>query len=282
MSSYPSKSHDLFVTPQAAAADPAGALPQRPGLLNHPALWRAGQLESGTAAYGTGFARLDEQLPGGGWPQAGPGELLLHTSGQGELRLLAPLLRRLSLEQERWLIWIDPPFVPYAPALQALGVDLSRILVVRPKTPEDALWALERAARAGSCSLALAWIDEAQLSIANTRRLQLAAKQGHTFTCLFRPRSAEHHKSMAELRLGVSAAGPGAVSVDVCKRRGGWPVSGIRVQISRARQIEAVREQLRLWRQLRQSRRAGTSPPVGARPELHSVEQLGSGPFITH
>jgi cell division inhibitor SulA/protein ImuA len=77
----------------------------------------------------TGFAELDASLPEGGWPQGALTELLALRAGIGELRLVMPGLARLS-RQDRWLAWITPPFLPYAPALFAGGIDLSRVLVV--------------------------------------------------------------------------------------------------------------------------------------------------------
>lgn len=225
------------------------------GLLEHPELWRAGQLNRPADTITSGFAGLDEHLPGGGWPRAGLAELLLATSGVGELRLLVPLMRTLSREQNRWVAWINPPFIPYAPALEALGVDIGKILLIHPKTHQEALWSLERASRSGTCSLAFAWLNERQLKLKDTRRLQLAARQGRTLACLFRPEEAAAANSMAELRLQVATAEPGIVAVDIRKRRGGWPIAGIRLQIGDETGPTEIREQLSLWRNKRRHRR---------------------------
>ncbi|MDP3082599.1 MAG: hypothetical protein Q8N44_02745, partial [Rubrivivax sp.] len=59
----------------------------------HPALWRAHQVgRQPTATRPTGFAALDAELPGGGWPAGMLSELLLPHPGVGEIRLLAPAL----------------------------------------------------------------------------------------------------------------------------------------------------------------------------------------------
>ncbi len=75
---------------------------------------------------------------------------------------------------------INPPFIPYAPALEALGINLQKMLMIHPKTHKDTLWALERAVKSGSCSSLLAWVDEKKLTLKDTQRLQVAAKQGRT------------------------------------------------------------------------------------------------------
>lgn len=233
-------------------------------LLHHPQLWRAGQLDATADAVSSGFAALDAHLPGGGWPRAGLMELLLATAGVGELRLLLPVLQALSREQNRRIVWIAPPFVPYAPALAAGGVDVRRMLVVQPGSHQEALWALERASRCGACSLALAWLDERQLTLTDTRRLQLAARQGHTLTCLFRPEQAAAASSLAELRLRLTAVGPGTLTMDILKRRGGWPVSAVAVETAAPPTPADIRRQLAVWRQWQQQ---------GAAHEPARVEQ---------
>jgi protein ImuA len=242
---------------------------QLAALLRHPELWQAGHLSSSPQAVASGFAALDRHLPGGGWPASGLAELLLATAGVGELRLLAPLLGTLSRRQARWVAWVAPPFMPYAPALAAHGVDVGRLLLIHPNDHRQALWALERAARSGSCSLILAWLDERRLRQADTRRLKLAARRGNTLICLFRPEQAAARPSLAELRLRLRPAEAGAVTVDVCKRRGGWPVSGIRLQLDDRPGADAVRAQLALWRRWQQRSAgrpgiaAGGGPPHG-------------------
>jgi cell division inhibitor SulA/protein ImuA len=265
-------------TPRPPAA--AGTINR---LLEHPALWRAGQLQRAPATHATGFAELDAQLPGGGWPQAGLAEFLLGTTGIGELRVLAPLIRALSREQARWIAWINPPFTPYAPALEALGIELDRMLVINPRTHREALWALEQTSRSGACSLALAWLDERQLKVPETRRLQFAAQQGRMLTCLFRPEQAATTQSMAELRLQLAPAEPGSLVVDIRKRRGGWPVAGIRLTIDKAERPESLIEKLSAWRRQR-SRLAGATPlepaaTAGAVPgEPDAAACPGTGP----
>ncbi len=220
-------------------------------------------------ALSSGFPALDEHLPGRGWPRAGLAELLLDTAGVGELRLLVPLLRALSRSEARWIAWIAPPFVPYAPALEAEGVDIRKILLIHPKTHQEALWALERASRSGTCSLALAWLDERRLELKDTRRLQLAARQGRTLTCLFRPAGAAALKSMAELRLQVAPAEPGHVAVSIHKRRGGWPVSNIELCLGDAPGPAEIHEQLSLWRRHERQRRHETKKQEHSEPLTH-------------
>ena len=228
-------------------------------LLKHPSLWRAGQIARSEDAHSTGFSELDQLLWGQGWPRAGLTEILPEHLGIGELRLLMPLLRHLSHGEQRWVGWLNPPAIPYAPALEALGVDVSKMLLIHPRDHQDAVWALEQACRSGSCSAMLAWLDERKLEDKDTRRLQLAARHGGCSLFLFRPPAAGRRSSMAELRLTLhpsSGLGAGLDRVDLTllKRRGGWPVSDIHVDLGSAPVsygADAIEEQLSLWRRRR-------------------------------
>jgi hypothetical protein len=192
-------------------------------LLSHPLLWRGQDEASGAAALATGFDALDRYLPGGGWPLAGISEIFVEHYGLGELSLLMPALAELSnlaAENKQWIVWVAPPFVPYAPALARHGVDLSRILLVHPYAgavgrkghghdahkshghEADALWAVEQAIRSQSSIAALAWIKQADMSA--LRRLQLAAETHRCWTVLFRPITAISDSSPAALRLKLS------------------------------------------------------------------------------
>ena len=109
-------------------------------LLKNPRIWRGQvQVNSPDSEDGltSGYPKLDQCLPGGGWPQHALTEILLEYYGTGELKLLMPALARLSQPQDGdveagWIAWIAPPFEPYPPALRQWGVNLSRVLIVRP------------------------------------------------------------------------------------------------------------------------------------------------------
>ena len=84
----------------------------------------------------TGFRELDRALPGGGWPLGAITEIFVDGYGIGELELLMPALAALTKEDpakpKKWVAWIAPPFVPYAPALQQHGVNIDRLLMIHP------------------------------------------------------------------------------------------------------------------------------------------------------
>lgn len=185
-------------------------------LQNNPAVWRAGDREQ-AAATGTptGYSDLDAALPARGWPRDALVEVTARRWGVGELQLFLPAMRAASRER-RWLVWVAPPLLPYAPALAAAGVELDRIIVIRSDScSQDALWSMEKALRTPSCALVLAWLN--WLPDAVLRRLQLAAEGGRTLGVLFREREVRH--SPAALRLGLEP-GPEGLRVQVRKARG--------------------------------------------------------------
>jgi cell division inhibitor SulA/protein ImuA len=191
--------------------------PRLARLLEHPAIWR-GRSAARVGVLPTGFAALDASLPGNGWPSIGLVEILIPTLGVGELNLLLPALTELTRRaQGRWCTWIAPPFEPFAPALAAHGLALSRVLIVRTASP---LWACEQALGSGACEAVLAWVREVKLRA--MRRLQLATERGRTLGFLFRTLTARtlRESSVAALRLAVEPAAQGT-RVRFLKSRGG-------------------------------------------------------------
>jgi hypothetical protein len=187
--------------------------PKLARLLEHPALWR-GSSAAQRPGLSTGFAALDEQLPGKGWPRNGLIEILVSRFGSGELSLLLPALAALTRARcARWCVWVVPPLMPFAPALAARGVVLDRVAVVSGAHP---LWAFEQALGSGACDAALAWAQRPMPR--EIRRLQLAAERGRTLGVLFRPRRAARQPSAAVLRLGLEPSGAG-VRVSLLKGR---------------------------------------------------------------
>jgi hypothetical protein len=207
-------------------------------VLQHPGIWRGDQLaQMGEDTFPTGFAELDELLPGGGWPRGALTEILLEREGIGELRLLLPALARVSAKS-KWQAWVAPPHVPYAPALSVAGVNLKQLLVVQPQSAADAWWTAEQALRSGACSAVLAWLnmpDERRM-----RRLQLGAESGRSWGVLFRSASAAQERSAAALRLRLEATSNG-LAVHIFKRRGGYVSKPVMVSLQQTNGIRRVR-----------------------------------------
>lgn len=204
--------------------------PRLEQVLRHPGVWQ-GRKETlaEQETLSTGFQALDEALSGGGWVSGALMEVLLAQQGFGELSLLVPALAAVAREG-RWLAWIDPPHVPYPPALRSQGIDLARVLVVRARSAEDGLWAAEQTLRSGACGAVLAWSRDAAADIRTLRRLQLAAAAGRAWGILFRPARHAVEPSPAPVRLLLEPSGSGEVVVSLLKCRGRGPGAPLRVR----------------------------------------------------
>ena len=181
----------------------------------HPSLWRASQLgRSRTRCIDTGHPSLSNLLPDGGWPTGALVDLLVQQPGIGEVRLLASAL---AMAAERLVVLLQPPQVPQAIALAALGMPPASVLWLRADSTADALWAAEQVLRSGSCGALLFWQN--QIRSDSLRRLHLAAQAGETLFFMMRPLAAAQDASPAPLRLGLRPKA-GGLEIEFVKRRG--------------------------------------------------------------
>lgn len=191
-----------------------------------PDVWHGHQARRDIPTLSSGHEKLDRHLPGKGWPLGVLTELLTGTAGSGEFSLLLPVLAAIS-SQRRWVMLVDPPWVPYPPAMHGHGLALDRVMLVRTRTQKESLWACEQALRGVRGGAILAWQDDP--GFARLRRLQLAAKAGHKAAFLFRPISVSRQASPAALRLQIHAQETD-IRVSVLKCRGHRHVEDIHVR----------------------------------------------------
>ena len=189
----------------------------------HPDLWLGHQLgRTGAQTVASGFARLDAELPDGGWPRGALSELLLAHPGVGEMRLLAPALVA-TQRDGRLVMLFDPPAALAAAALAALGFAVDELLVVATRsglTPgRDGLWALEQALKSGHVGAIVAWLPQ-QLRAERLRRLQLAAHRHDGVAFVLREMAAAARPTAAPLRVALHAGGADRVELRILKRRG--------------------------------------------------------------
>lgn len=227
------------------AAACGGTVPGRAELLAqptrlHPGLWRAqgwGGSGAHAGALPSGFAALDAELPGGGWPVRVLTELLLSEPGVGEIRLLAPMLAPLA-RSGRAVMLFDPPAVVNAVALAEVGWPPGQCVIVRshPTSPQkqagagvrkarrvvpgaELCWAVEQALRSGQVGAVLAWPGAAARPEA-LRRMQLAAQSHEGPAFLLRELAAHAQPSPASLRLVLQPAGADDLQLQIVKRKG--------------------------------------------------------------
>lgn len=164
----------------------------------------------------SGYSTLDAELQHGGWARGSSIEMLSDGCGLGSMGLFLPAMEALSTEG-RWQVFIAPPFTPYAPLLEARGIDTEQILLVHPKSREDLLWATEQALRSTTSSAVFSWLGAHNYSYGELRKLQLAATGSDSLSVLFRPLDAAHNHAPASLRLQMREYR----KVHILKQRGG-------------------------------------------------------------
>lgn len=215
----------LAVRPAVNAIDGLDAV-----LARHD-IWRGDRCASASLpAVASGFAALDAELPGGGWPRGALTELLVDGAGVGELGLLMPALRAIRAAGG-WSLVIGAPYPLHAPAWAAAGVDLTRLLVVSPALARDALWAAEQALASGAPGAVLCWTARADARA--VRRLQVAAAAGGAAAFLFRPAATVDEASVAPLRLSLTTGSQGRLAVSIPKRRGPPLVTPLELDLPR-------------------------------------------------
>jgi cell division inhibitor SulA/protein ImuA len=204
-------------------------------LLHNALVWRGDGKARVEQTVPSGYAELDQALPGSGWPQGALTELLRDEEGIGELRLLLPALKRLAQAGE-WIVLVAPPHLPCVPAFAAAGVDPARVIVVGAAEDKHRWWAAEQALRANSAGAVLFW--PVTLGEQRLRRLQVAAQEGEALAFLFATTARVAQPSPAPLRIRLSPA-DGCLQVDVFKRRGGVMSAPLLLDVATERRTAA-------------------------------------------
>lgn len=177
-------------------------------------VWR-GRSGVATHAHGlaTGYVELDAALPEGGWPCGALVELVVSQWGIGELQLLLPAMIAASQNRRR-LVWISPPYIPYAPALSSSGISLSRLLLLQPEQQESIPWAMEKVLSKRGGAMVLAW--PGKLKPVTIRRLQLAAEAGGSLGILLHDRDRGASPAALRMRLAPNDTG---LQISILKSR---------------------------------------------------------------
>ncbi|MFN0064449.1 MAG: ImuA family protein [Myxococcaceae bacterium] len=181
---------------------------------------------------------LDALLPDGGLP-SGVSEFSAPKALGGVSRIaVRAICAAQNQDEHAWCAWIDPEASLYAPGLAQSGVDLSRLLVVRPKREQLGRIAL-KVVRSGAFDVAILDMDPVGGAQALTRdrppellvrQLSLAAQESGTHVVLLSdlglPRAAPWPVA---LRLEVQRLSPNQLSVRIAKERHGRASSPLRV-----------------------------------------------------
>lgn len=151
---------------------------------------------SGAEVISTGCERLNRLLPDNGLRR---GTLVeWHGYGAASLSLVAA---RQSCADGGALVVVDPTKRFYAQAASALGIDLNRLIVIRPESEQDATWAIDQALRCEAVAVVWAFVD--RLDARLFRRLQLSAEMGNGLGFFIRSKVALNEPTWSAARLLV-------------------------------------------------------------------------------
>ncbi len=180
--------------------------------------------QASSAVYPTGLALLDEALPAGGLQPATVVDCLCPSPGTGATRLVLHMALAVSRDPtgvgHRQIVFIDSDNQFYPPAAADAGVDLSRLLIVKPADHKQAFWAAEQCLLCSAIGAVVAVF--ANLETVHSRRLQLAAEAcgGVGFILRSRQSKIKSARSFAAVQLLVEpfVAGKQLVLPEVAKQ----------------------------------------------------------------
>ncbi len=244
-------------------------------------VWRAGELGGASLqTVVTGYASLDQALPGNGWPQGAMTEVLQPQAGLHEWGLVAPALaavQRASNDVKgQMLVLVGPPHLPFGPALGAQQLDLPRMLCVRGAagSAPSLLWATREALQCADVAGVMAWLPDARS--VHLRRLQIAAHAHNKLLFVFRPLRAQQESSPAPLRLLLEGAvhEDGNLLIHLLKRRGPPLVAPILLDTRPARLsalLAASRERVRRQREDLEKAALVLLPQTSLQSPIHAL-----------
>jgi len=184
--------------------------------------YRRGRRNGSCRLVPTGLARLDEALPHGGLPGGAVVEILSALDGGGAMTV-ALRAAVAAADGARPVVVVDPRGDLYPPAVWQLGLAKDLLLVVRPSSLPEALWAFDQALRCSCVAAVVAPLE--RIDGAASRRLQLAAESSGAMGILLRP-AADRRHSFAAVQMLVEPV-PGQAP--------GWPSGGAEPSFSSAR-----------------------------------------------
>jgi len=168
-----------------------------------------------------GLEGVDAALPGGGFPRGALTEL---SGGPASGKTAVALALVAALGPEDLAAWVDGRGELYPPAAAARGVDLARLLVVRPPAADprgravpgaDAarpgLWAAEALLASGAFAAVIVDVPVAGRlpgADAAARRLQAAAERGGAVGLWLAPGNGLRVPAAARIEIAVAEQGP--------------------------------------------------------------------------
>lgn len=215
---------------QEGSADALERLSREVALLE-----RGGRKLTVSSVFSTGCSDMDALLPQGGYEPGSVIEYLRRTPACGASQLALAAAAAAMESSGGFLIIVDPDKQFYPPALTGHGIDLAKVIFVRPDSVADTIWAIDQALRTDAVAAVVAEVN--CLDDRSARRLQLAAQRGGGLGLLLRRAAARGAPSWAEVQWVVKPAiGDGRKrSGAPIDNRHAAPVRRVDVQLARLR-----------------------------------------------
>lgn len=181
--------------------------------------WEEKPVSRPAAVVSTGVEALDGLLAERGYRR---GTLVewIGDRGAGAATLALQTIRPACAEGGATVV-VDRDRLFYPPAAIAFGIDLRRLIVVRPANVQEEIWALDQSLRCPGVAAVVGWVD--RLDDRSFRRLQLSAELGEGLGLFLRPPSARCQPTWAETRWLVesmpASSGPVRTAAETSNRR---------------------------------------------------------------
>jgi protein ImuA len=211
-------------------------------------LEHSGRSATSAPLISTGCEALDACLPQRGYTPGSVVEYLRATPACGASYLAYAAAASAMKTSGGYLVIVDIQHQVYPPALVPHGIDLERVILVRPGSHADAIWAVDQALRTPAVAAVVA--DLEKIEDRTARRFQLAAENGDGLALLLRSAAARHRPSWAEVQwlvrspvatpvagllspgsLAAAKIGGRYVQVKLIRNRGGSPGALVSLEI---------------------------------------------------
>jgi recombination protein RecA len=175
------------------------------------------------ATVASGLGVLDADLLEGGFPR-GQISVLSGLPGTGRMSVAGHVVAT-ETQKGRAAAWIDAEHSLYPPGLARLGVELARLLIVRPAGAEHVVKATELVVDAGAFGVVVLSGLSRSLQSAEARRLHLATRSARVATLVL----LEPEFALSSARLVLGFRREARVEVEVLRASNGR--SGRRVAL---------------------------------------------------
>ncbi len=168
----------------------------------------------------SGCESLDQLLPSKGFRRGSLTEWLSDQPGSGA-ETLSLIVARQAMQRGGALVVLDRAGLFYPPAAASWGIDLERLVLIRPQHQRDERWAVDQALRCGG--VAAVWAVMGHLDGRWFRRFQLAAESSGCLGLLLRSAKVRGMPSWSEIQLQVHprpSASARRIGIELVRCRG--------------------------------------------------------------